>query len=68
MATVFLILFLVVTGGRLLIAVSNRISKPEESHVATANEDEDIPVAIISAVVQQMTMGKGQVKSIKKLE
>ena len=67
MVTVFLILTLVVTSGKLLIAVSNRFSKDEESPVVSGGEDEDIPVAIISAVVQHITSGKGQITDIKKV-
>ena len=68
MTTVFLILTLVVAGGRLLIAVSNRFSKDQETNLDSYNQEEDIPVAIIAAVVQQITGGAGQIKEIKKVK
>ena len=68
MTTVFVILTLVVGGGKLLIAISNRYYKEEPSPVTGHGDDEDIPVAIISAVVQLVTDGEGKIDKIKKID
>lgn len=68
MITVFVILTLVVAGGRLLVTVSNRFIRAEETEVASSAEDEEIPVAIISAVVHHITKGKGRISGIRKMD
>ena len=69
MITVFIILTLVVFGGKALIAIVNRFgSSPEKIITPQTSDDEEIPVAILSAVVEHITIGKGTITRIEKLE
>ena len=68
MTTVFLILTLVVSGGKLLILFSNKFYKEDPVLVKGHGDDEDIPAAIITAVVQYVTGGVGKIKGIKKID
>jgi oxaloacetate decarboxylase gamma subunit len=72
MCTVFLILLIVINGGKLLIKVVNRIA-PEEVKAAkqtvaeqSGNVDPST-MAVLSEVVKQLTQGKGRITSAKKI-
>jgi len=72
MCTVFLILLIVIIGGKLLIKVVNRIA-PEEVKAAkqtvaeqSGNVDPST-MAVLSEVVKQLTQGKGRITSAKKI-
>ena len=73
MCTVFIILLIVIYGGKLLIGLVNMIA-PEE--VAAAKKNVKAPIvptvdastmAVLQEVVRQLTGGKGHVESARKL-
>ena len=71
MSTVFLILLIVIWGGKLLINVVNKIA-PEEVVSAKKNATPAATVdgstmAILQQVVSQITGGKGHVSSAKRI-
>ena len=73
MCTVFIILLIVIYGGKLLIGLVNMIA-PEEVAAAkkmvksqTSPEVDAPTMAVLQEVVKQITGGKGQVASEKKL-
>ncbi len=72
MCTVFVILLIVIYGGKLLINVVNRIA-PEEvavakNTVAAQTGTVDAPtMAVLQEVVKQLTGGKGHVESARKI-
>ena len=71
MSTVFLILLIVIWGGKLLINVVNKIA-PEEittpKKAATPSTAVDGgTMAILQQVVSQITGGKGHISSAKKI-
>jgi len=71
MITVFLILFLVVQSGRLLIVLVNRFSPVKTVLVADSKQEQiEKPdaqaVAILTGVVAHITGGQGKITSIKK--
>lgn len=73
MSTVFLILLIVINGGKLLIKLVNMIA-PEEvaaakKQVQAANPSkvDASTMAILQEVVKQITGGKGRVESAKKI-
>lgn len=71
MSTVFVILLVVIWGGKLLIKVVNKIA-PEESVApkkvaATVATIDANTKAILDQVVAQITGGKGHVSSAKKI-
>lgn len=71
MSTVFLILLIVIWGGKLLIKVVNKIA-PEEvvspKKVTTSGSAIDGgTMAILQQVVSQITGGKGHISSAKKI-
>lgn len=72
MCTVFLILLIVINGGKLLIKVVNRIA-PEEVKAAKQTIAEQggsvdpSTMAVLSEVVKQLTQGKGRITSAKKI-
>lgn len=69
MITVFVVLSIVVLSGQLLIALINKYA-PEpvkESKLITpliSNKE----IAVIAAVVDHVTMGKGKIESIEKIK
>lgn len=72
MSTVFLILLIVIWGGKLLINVVNRIAPAEEiapkKTVASAAASVDAgTMAVLQQVVSQITGGKGSIASVKRL-
>ena len=72
MCTVFLILLIVIYGGKLLIQVVNRIAPEEVSNarqkVAAQTPGADpSTMAVLSEVVRQLTQGKGKITSVKKI-
>lgn len=73
MSTVFLILLIVINGGKLLIKLVNMIA-PEEVAAAKKQVQATNPsqvdastMAILQEVVKQITGGKGRVESAKKI-
>jgi oxaloacetate decarboxylase gamma subunit len=71
MSTVFLILLIVIWGGKLLINVVNKIAPeetvtPKKGAAASAAVDGGT-MAILQQVVSQITGGKGRVASAKKI-
>ena len=71
MSTVFLILLIVIWGGKILINVVNKIA-PEEiatpkKGAATSAAVDGGTMAILQQVVSQITGGKGHVASAKKI-
>lgn len=71
MSTVFLILLIVIWGGKLLINVVNRIA-PEEiiapkKTTAPSSSIDEGTMDILQQVVNQITGGKGHISSAKKL-
>lgn len=71
MSTVFLILLIVIWGGKLLIKTVNKIAPeeiatPKKSAAAPATVDGST-MAILQQVVSQITGGKGRVASARKI-
>lgn len=70
MTTVFTILALVVLGGKLTILITNKFASiPERAVVRTMSSSGGIDatkIAAITAAVESITQGKGQIKEIKK--
>ena len=71
MSTVFLILLIVIWGGKLLINAVNKIA-PEETATpkkaaATSASVDGNTMAILQQVVSQITGGKGHVSSAKRI-
>ena len=71
MSTVFLILLIVIWGGKLLINVVNKIA-PEETVASKKTAAPSATVdggtmAILQQVVSQITGGKGHISSAKKI-
>jgi len=71
MSTVFLILLIVIWGGKLLIKAVNKIAPeevvaPKKASVAPAAVD-STTMAVLQQVVSQITGGKGSVASVKRL-
>jgi len=71
MSTVFVVLLIVIWGGKLLIKAVNKIA-PEETAVAKkpvpTQAAVDAPtMAILQQAVSQITGGKGKVASARKL-
>jgi oxaloacetate decarboxylase gamma subunit len=71
MSTVFLILLIVIWGGKLLIKAVNKIA-PEEvvapkKGTATVSTVDSNTMAILQQVVSQITGGKGQISSAKRI-
>ncbi|MCR4591567.1 MAG: OadG family protein [Bacteroidaceae bacterium] len=71
MSTVFLILLIVIWGGKLLINAVNKIApeeavSPKKSATSSASVDGNT-MAILQQVVSQITGGKGRVSSAKKI-
>lgn len=72
MSTVFLILQIVVSGGKLLIKLVNKIA-PEETvpakkaAVSAPSTIDASTMAVLQEVVKQITGGKGHVASAKQI-
>ena len=71
MLTVFVILLVVIWGGKLLIAVVNKVA-PEEvvsakKSAKPADAVDASTMAILQEVVSKITGGKGQVASARKI-
>ena len=71
MSTVFLILLIVIWGGKLLIKTVNKIA-PEEivapkKTVTPAATVDSSTMAILQQVVSQITGGKGHIASAKRI-
>ena len=74
MITVFVVLFLVVWGGKLLIFFANTFLappheiKPEASDLPTPDTSINHKhLAVLSAVVEHITEGKGRINKIEKM-
>lgn len=70
MATVFVMLWLVVLGGAVLIRIINRFYPDTVTTPAASSEaikENNKKIAAITAVVEAVTGGKGKVVSIKKI-
>lgn len=72
MITVFFILLIVINLGKLLVVLVNKFAPEENVKVISTAKVAPVAVdqttkAIIDAAVSQITGGKGQVKSIKKI-
>lgn len=72
MSTVFLILLIVIWGGKLLISAVNKIAPeeaaaPKKAAAAAPQTVDANTMAILQQVVSQITGGKGQVASAKKI-
>lgn len=69
MITVFTILGLVVLGGKIMILVINRyaadVKQPAISKVAQ-QDISNVKIAVLSAVVNVVTKGKGKITKIEK--
>ena len=71
MATVFVILALVVLGGKLMIIIINKYAPLEESVVVRTLSSAGIEtskIAAITAAVETLTHGRGQITDIKRIE
>jgi len=69
MTTVFIILALVVLGGKLTIIITNKFAPtPEMAVVRTMSSTgiEASKIAAITAAVETITQGKGHISEIKK--
>lgn len=69
MSTVFLILLIVIWGGKLLIRVVNRVA-PEEvvaPKSVAASAVDATTMEILRQAVAQITGGEGRVESVKKI-
>ena len=69
MTTVFIILALVVLGGKLTILVTNKFSPAAAPAVVrrmSSTSIEGSKIAAITAAVKAITHGKGQITDIKK--
>ncbi len=71
MSTVFLILLIVIWGGKLLIKAVNKIAPeetvaPKKGAAAPAQVD-STTMAVLQQVVSQITGGKGHVASAKRI-
>lgn len=72
MTTVFLILQIVVSGGKLLIKLVNKIAPeevvaPKKAAAAAPATIDAGTMAVLQEVVKQITGGKGHVASAKKI-
>jgi oxaloacetate decarboxylase gamma subunit len=73
MSTVFLILLIVINGGKLLIKLVNMIAPEEvaaakkQVQAANPSQVDASTMAILQEVVKQITGGKGRVESAKKI-
>lgn len=63
MSVVFIVLALVISFGRIIIALSNKVPTNEEKTTANESKKEQI----IKEAVRQLTNNRGQVVSIRKL-
>ncbi|MDE7378279.1 MAG: OadG family protein [Paraprevotella sp.] len=73
MATVFIILMIVIQLGKLLIGIVNKVA-PEEAQAPARQTKAAAPtavdaqtMAVIQAVVGQITGGKGAVKNVERV-
>lgn len=72
MCTVFMILLIVIYGGKLLILVVNRLAPEEvkaarQSVAAQGGAVDPSAMAVLTEVVRQLTGGKGHITSAKKI-
>ena len=69
MGTVFVVLIIIIEGGKLLIKAVNKVA-PEEEAKPAAKPNMSVSPAVAKAIeraVQEVTGGEGQVIEIKKL-
>ncbi len=72
MCTVFVILLIVIYGGKLLISVVNKIApeeveKAKKTAAVKAAPVDPTTMAVLQEVVRQITGGKGHVASARKI-
>lgn len=71
MATVFLILLIVIYGGKILIRVVNKLAPeeiiPNKKATPTGTAIDGTTMAVLQQVVSQITGGKGKITSAKKV-
>ena len=70
MSTVFLILLIVIWGGKLIINVVNKVAPEEVVPAKGAKAPEAVDgntMAVLQQVVSQITGGKGRVASAKRI-
>lgn len=70
MGTVFVVLLIIIEGGKLLIRAVNRFVPEDEKELAKAAGDTGVSPAVakaIDAAVNQITGGQAKVIDIKKL-
>ncbi len=70
MSTVFLVLFLVVFSGNQLIKWTNKMMRGQKHSPANGLEENIDPqkIAVITAVVDQITLSKGKIDSIEHIK
>jgi len=70
MTTVFIILALVVLGGKLTIIITNRFAPEQETrvvhHPGSPGGIDGSKIAAITAVVETVTQGRGYIQEIRK--
>ena len=71
MSTVFLILLIVIWGGKLLIKAVNKFA-PEETEAPkkgkpTPQTADDTTMEVLRQVVSQITGGKGHISSVRRI-
>ena len=69
MTTVFIILALVVLGGKLTIIITNKFAPATETLIVqpvSSSNIESTKIAAITAVVESVTQGRGHIQEIKK--
>ena len=70
MSTVFLILLIVIWGGKALISVVNKIA-PEEAKASSRAASGEVSAkarAVLEAAVRELTAGKGHITNITKIQ
>ena len=70
MTTVFIILALVVLGGKLTIIITNKFTPKVETLVVrpvSSSTIDSTKIAAITAMVETITQGKGHIQEIKKI-
>ena len=67
MTVVFLILFLVVAGGNIMIIIVNRFYPQITTEIKGESDSGNNKLAVIVAAVDIVTSGKGKVEGIRRL-
>ena len=67
MTVVFLILFLVVAGGNIMIRIVNRFYPQITTEIKVESDSENNKLAVIVAAVDIVTSGKGKIEGINRI-